>query len=162
MTLPLRHLRDGSVVGAWVLKASPAIWDIGAALDEQVDLDWWRLAPSYRVALVRAGDPCAMWVTKGDPRVSSGFWAVGTVVGEPFEDVGDPEDTLWRDEHARRQVRPRVPIQMEVLETPIERDAVLADPRLRRTEIVRVPRIGNPAAMTPEEWMALDDLIRRP
>ncbi len=36
---------------------------------------------------------------------------------------------------------------------------VVEDPRLRRTEILRVPRIGNPAAFSPEEWDAVSDLV---
>jgi len=80
---PIARLRDGTDVAAWLFKASPAIWDIGTALGQGVELDWWRLAPSYRVGLVHEGHPCAMWVTRGDPRVASGVWALGEVVGEP-------------------------------------------------------------------------------
>jgi hypothetical protein len=159
MSKAIARLRDGSEVGAWLLKASPSIWDIGAALAEGVELDWWRLAPSYRVDLVRAGHPCAMWVTRGDPRVVSGVWAMGEVTGDPHDDVGDPDDPLWVDEGARRQVRPRVPVRLDVLVTPVRREELLADPRLRDAEILRVPRIGNPAAFTPAQWQALTDLV---
>lgn len=153
------HLRDGSPVGAWLLKASPAIWDIGTAVDQRIALDWWRLAPSYRAGLVHAGHPCAMWITRGDPRIESGIWAVGEVLDEPHEDVGDPDDPLWRDEGARRQLRPRVPVRLEVLDPPLTRAQFAADPRLERSEILRVPRIGNPAALTPAEWVALEELV---
>lgn len=162
MSKAIARLRDGSEVGAWLLKASPSIWDIGAALAEGVELDWWRLAPSYRVDLVREGHPCAMWVTRGDPRVVSGVWAMGEVTGDPHDDVGDPDDPLWVDEGARRQVRPRVPVRLDVLVTPVRREELLADPRLRDAEILRVPRIGNPAAFTPAQWQALTDLVEGP
>lgn len=152
-------LRDGTSVGAWLLKASPAIWDIGSALRDGTELDWWRLAPSYRAELVRPGHPCAMWVTRGDPRVRSGLWAIGEVVGEPVDDVGDPEDPLWRDLSARAQLRPRVPVRLEVLHAPILREVVVEDPRLSHAEILRVPRIGNPAAFTPDEWTAVCSLV---
>jgi len=151
----IARLRDGTPVAAWLLKASPSIWDIGAALTEHVELDWWRLAPTYRAELVSAGHPCAMWVTRGDARVRSGLWAIGEVIGEPHEDVGDPDDPLWRDESARRQVRPRVPVRLEVLDPYVPREVFSADPRLRNAEILRVPRIGNPAAFTPGEWAAV-------
>ena len=162
MTGAVARLRDGTEVGAWLLKARPSVWDIGTALGEGVELDWWRLAPSYRVDLVHAGHPCAMWVTRGDVRVASGVWAIGEVTGEPVADVGDPEDPLWIDEGARRQLRPRVPVRLEVLEAPVRREELAADPRLRRAEILRVPRIGNPAAFTPGEWAALLDLADSP
>ncbi len=158
MTPEIAHLRDRSPVGAWLLKAKPSIWDIGAALTQRVELDWWRLAPTYRADLVHEGHPCAIWVTRGDPRVRSGLWAIGEVVGEPFDDAGDPEDPLWLDEAARRQIRPRVPVRLEVLATCVPREVVATDPRVERCEILRVPRIGNPAVFTPAEWDAVLDL----
>lgn len=153
------RLRDGTPVGAWMLKAHPSVWDIGAALRSGIELDWWRLAPSYRAELVDEGHPCVLWITRGDRRVESGLWAIGEITGAPHDDVGDPADDLWRDESARRQVRPMVPVRLRVLEHPVPRAAVLEDPRLRSLEILRVPRIGNPAAVTPEEWDALEDLV---
>lgn len=159
MAATIARLRDGSPVGAWLLKASPSVWDIGAAIGAGMELDWWRLAPSYRAELVHAGHPCAMWITRGDNRVRSGLWAVGRVVGEPVEDVGDPDDPLWRDAGAQRQLRPRIPVELRVLTAPLAREDVVEDPRLRRAEILRVPRIGNPAAFTPDEWDAVSDLV---
>lgn len=142
-----------------MFKARPSIWDIGAALRDGVELDWWRLAPTYRAGLVHEGQPCALWVTRGDPQVTSGVWGTGEVVGEPQDDVGDPDDELWVDEGARRQLRPRVPIRLDVLAEAIPKEAIAADPRLQRIEVLRVPRIGNPAALTPDEWVALQDLV---
>ncbi len=155
----IAHLRDGTPVGAWVLKARPSLWDIGEALRQGVELDWWRLAPSYRVELVHAGQPCVMWVTRGDATTRSGIWAVGEITGEPAEDTGDPDDPLWIDRDAQRQVRPRIPVRLEVLERPVLREELVAHPDLSRTEILRVPRIGNPAALTPTEWAALVALV---
>ena len=155
----IAHLRDGTPVGAWVLKARPSLWDIGEALRQGVELDWWRLAPSYRVELVRPGQPCVMWVTRGDATTRSGIWAVGEITGEPVDDTGDPDDPLWLDHDAQRQVRPRIPVRLEVLERPVLREELLDHPDLVRTEILRVPRIGNPAALTPQEWAAVLALV---
>ncbi len=141
-----------------MFKAHPDIWDIGAALRDGVRLDWWRMAPTYRADLVKPGQPCVLWVTRGDSRVRSGVWAVGHIDGEVFEDVGDPNDELWRDEFAQQQMRPRVPIHLEVFKEPIPREVIAQDPRLSSIEILRVPRIGNPATLTPSEWIALQDL----
>lgn len=142
-----------------MFKAHPDVWDIGSALRDGVELDWWRMAPSYRVALVAAGQPCALWVTRGDSRVPSGLWAVGQIDGEVFEDVGDPDDDLWRDPVAQRQLRPRVPIRMDVLDEPLRREEFLDDPRLSSIEILRVPRIGNPASLSPLQWATIQDLL---
>lgn len=154
----IARLRDGSQVGAWMFKARPSIWDIGTALRDGLMLDWWRMAHTYRAALVHEGHPCALWVTRGDPDVLSGLWALGQVVGEPYEDVGDPDDPLWIDQGAQRQLRPRVPVHLDVLDAPVPREVISTDPRLERIEILRVPRIGNPAALTPDEWAALLEL----
>ena len=158
----IAELRDGTPVAAWVLKARPSLWDIGTALLTGVELDWWRLAPTYRAELVRAGHPCVLWVTRGDARFGSGGWAGGRVTGDPVDEVGDPDDPLWRDEGAQRQVRPRIPVELEVLEDPVRREELESHPALHRTEILRVPRIGNPAALTPPEWTALQGLLEGP
>jgi hypothetical protein len=155
----IARLRDGTPVAAWLLKANPAIWDIGTALAQGTELDWWRLAHGYRAGLVRAGHPCAMWVTRGDPRVAAGLWAVGEVLGDPAEDVGDPGDDLWRDEHARTQLRPRIPVRLEVLGRPVPREVLAAHPATADLEVLRVPRIGNPSAVTPGQWVVLQDLL---
>lgn len=149
------RLRDGTPVGAWMLKANPSVWDIGSALVEGTPLDWWRLAPGYRAGLVAPGHPCAVWVTRGDARVRSGVWAVGRVTGAPVPGSGDPDDPLWRDAAAQRQVRPRIAVDLEPLDEPVAREVLAEDPRLCGTEVLRVPRIGNPAAITPGEWAAL-------
>lgn len=168
-TMPLDHdsaesetiatLADGSAVGAWMLKANPAIWDIGAAVEQGLDVDWWRLAHSYRADLVRPGHWCVLWITKGDRRVASGIWGLGTISGEVIEAPGDPTDPLWVDERARNQVRPRVPVQMHILEVPITTEQVRSDPRLAGMEILRVPRIANPAAVSPSEWDVIRSLL---
>lgn len=142
-----------------MLKANPATWDIGTALRDGTDLDWWRLAETYRADLVDAGHPCVMWVTRGDPRLESGVWAVGEVLDAPTIGLGDPGDPLWRDLSAREQPRPRIPVRLEPLERPLPREAIAVEPRLSRCEILRVPRIGNPAALSPDEWAALSALL---
>jgi hypothetical protein len=45
---------------------------------------------------------------------------------------------------------------------PVRREEFVADPRLAQAEILRVPRIGNPAALTPGEWAALVELVEGP
>lgn len=152
-------LADGSPVGAWMLKANPAVWDIGAALEQGLGVDWWRLAHSYRAELVHRGHPCVLWITKGDPRVPSGIWGIGTVTGEPVDGSGDPEDPLWTDEVARAQIRPRIPVTMRILDRPVHRDRLRSDPLLGDLEILRVPRIGNPAAVTPDQWSVIEQMV---
>lgn len=152
-------LSSGTPVGAWMLKARPDIWDIGSAIEQRLDLDWWRLADTYRADLVDVGHPCALWITRGDNRVPSGIWALGQVTGEVHVDSGDPDDPLWVDRVAQKQLRPRVPVHLRVLSQPLTREQIAADPRLSGLEILRVPRIGNPAAIRPDEWETILDLV---
>lgn len=158
---PIAHLRDGTPVGAWLLKANPATWDIGAAIAAGATLDWWRLSHSYRASLVGSGHPCVLWVTRGDPKVASGVWAIGHIASDVELGSGDPADPLWRDEGARVQIRPRVAVRLEVLDEPFTREDFGSLPALERAEILRVPRVGNPAALTPDEFGALELVLAR-
>lgn len=153
------ELRDGTPVAAWMLKANPQVWDLRPTMAGRDRLDRWRLAPGYRADLIAPGHPCALWITRGDPRLPSGLWAVGEVTGRPEADVGDPDDERWRDEGARRRVRPYVPVRMRVLGEPVRREELAADPRTAGLEVLRLPRIGNPAAVTPGQWAALLELV---
>lgn len=156
---PVARLRDGTAVGAWLLKANPAVWDIGTFLASGVEVDRWRLAPSYRAGLMAPGHPAVLWVTRGDPGLEPGVRAVGVVTAEARADVGEPDDPLWRDLTAQQQVRPYVEVRLAALARPVTDAEVRADPRLAGTEILRVPRLGSPVALTPGEWEALGDLL---
>ena len=156
---PVAQLRDGTPVGGWLFKANPAVWDVLAFLRTGAEVDCWRMAPSYRVELVAPGQPAVLWVTgpAGGPHVP-GVWAVGEITGEVYEDVGDPDDHLWRDRGAQRQVRPFVEITMRVLPEPVARADLATDPRFREAEILRRPRMGSPVALRPIELDAIREL----
>jgi hypothetical protein len=149
---PLPRLRDGTEVAAWVFKANPEVWDVLAFLASGVDVDSWRMAPSYRVGLIEPGQPCVLWVTgPRGARHTPGVWAIGEVTGEPFDDVGDPDDPLWIDLGAQRQVRPFVEVSMAVLDEPVPREELAAEPAFAGAEILTSPRMGSPLALTPDE-----------
>ncbi len=153
------RLRDGAPVGAWLLKANPAVWDVGAFLASGAQVDSWRLAPSYRCELMAPGQPAVLWVTRGDPAYESGVWAVGRVTGHPIADAGDPDDELWRDQGARHQVRPFVELRMDVLARAVPVADCRDDPVLSTMELFRAPRMGSPVALSPPEWDALRGLL---
>ena len=153
------HLRDGTPVGAWLLKANPAVWDIGAFLRSGAQVDRWRLAPSYRTDLLAVGHPAVLWVTRGDPDREPGVWAVGRVSGEVSDDVGEPDDPLWRDTGAQRQIRPYVEVRLTVLRAALPAAELRAHPALAGMELFRAPRMGSPVALTPREWDSLVALV---
>lgn len=155
----LPQLRDGRRVAAWIFKARPDVWDVVTAVRDGSGLESWRMAPSYRVALVAPGHPCALWVTgPSSGRHIPGVWAIGEVTSDPFDDAGDPDDELWLDVGARRQVRPHVMVHLRVLEAPIPRSVLRADPRFADSEILVAPRVASPVAVRPAEWAAILDL----
>jgi hypothetical protein len=149
-------LRDGTEVGGWLLKANPQVWDIATAIERGVELDWWRLRPSYRVNLVLPGQPCSLWITASSAH-PAGLWAIGEIRGVPELDVGDPEDNLWCDEVAQREERPYVAVHLELLSAPLLAVDLRSDPRLSRAEIFRAPRMGSPLAWSVEEWSAVNE-----
>ena len=141
-----------------MFKANPEVWDVLEHIRSGAPLDLWRMAASYRVDLVRPGQPAVLWVTGAASAAHTpGVWAVGVVTGDPFEDVGDPDDQLWIDEGARRQVRPYVELDLGPLASPIPRWDLAADPRFVDAEILRRPRMGSPLALTATELAAIVD-----
>jgi hypothetical protein len=152
------ELRDGTEIGAWLFKANPDVWDILGFLRGGAAIDQWRMAPSYRVDLVGPGQPAVLWVTGPTSGAHiPGVWAMGAITGEVGEDVGDPDDDLWRDHGAQRQVRPYVNMHLEPLAEPIARVDLAADPRFVEAEILRRPRMGNPVALRPVEYETILD-----
>ena len=152
------ELRDGTPIGAWLFKANPDVWDILEFLRSGAAVDHWRMTPSYRVDLVAPGQPAVLWVTgPATAPYIPGVWAIGQITGEVEEDVGDPDDDLWRDRGAQRQVRPYVEMHLEPLAEPISRFDLAGDPRFAEAEILRRPRMGNPVALRPVELEAILD-----
>jgi hypothetical protein len=157
---PVRRLRDGRVVGGWLLKASPTVWDLPAFLAAGGRLDHWRLTDSYRLDLVAPGDRCVLWMTGPHGATPTpGLWALGTIRGRPeLRGEGD-DDGFWETETERRKPRAIVPIRLRVLKEPIPRRAFVDDPRFADAEIRRAPRVGNPVALTPDELAVIDEIV---
>jgi hypothetical protein len=139
-----------------MFKANPEIWDVLGFLKSGVEVDGWRMARSYRVGLVRPGHPCVLWVTgPSGSEHTPGVWAIGEIVGEPYEDVGDPDDHRWRDHGAQRQVRPYVDTRMLSLDEPVSRYELADDPLFASAEILTRPRMGSPLALRSTELAAI-------
>ena len=153
MSATIASLRSGSPVGAWLLKANPNMWDIHDALRHREDLDWWRLAHSYRTALVAAGHPAGLWITgaQGSPR---GLAAIGTITAGPELREDDPSDPRWGPMF-RPDRRWYVGVTWREMFEPLDPSAFRHDPRTSGMEIFRAPRVASPVAVEPHEWDAI-------
>jgi hypothetical protein len=129
-----------SDVGCWVVKSSRvptalvAGWSPGdtAALSRCV-------RPSYRLSLMRAGQPCLLWVSGRD---RPGVHALGRITGEVAEDDGGPT----------------VPVAFTLLSRPVPRAALLADPATCGAEVLRMPAGSNPSWLSAGQYAAVLEL----
>jgi len=136
-------------VGGWVVKANPVVWDIHAAREACEELTSFRLTPSYRVEMMQVGDPVLVWVTRDHARhLPAGFMADAEVAGRPRSRTGA----------AGR--RPHVPLRAAVWwDAILPADVVRRHPALADLEVLRAPRIGNPAYLTRNQLTAVDELL---
>jgi hypothetical protein len=101
--------------------------------------------PSYRLGLMRAGQPVLFWASGSRRRtVPYGIWGRGRLAG-PAQ--ADPEGG-WS-----------VPLDL-VIAGPgdwLPRTTLAADPRLAGLEVLRQPQAANPSFVTRAQFAALDD-----
>ncbi len=154
-----RRTTPGGVdVGGWLLKARRDVWDVVGAMAGREPLTSWRLTPSYRVGMIRVGDPVVLWLTGSTRQMPPpGVWAVGTVTGDIDERQGSGGG--WIDLEARDQVRPRVPVNLSVLEQPLLRTELAAHADFAEAEILVAPRVGNPGVLRRRELAVIADLV---
>jgi hypothetical protein len=98
---------------------------------------------SYRLGLLRPGDPCVLWRSGRD---RPGVWATGTVAAAPAE---SPEG-------------PVLTVRLTLLAEPVPRAELLADPRFRDAEVVRMAAGSNPSWLSGAQHAAVLDRLPRP
>ena len=94
---------------------------------------------SYRLDLMAAGQPCLLWVSGRD---RPGVHALGTLAGPP--EVGQPHGDQG----------PVVPVRLSLLREPVPRAELLADPRARDAEVLRMPAGSNPSWLSAGQFAA--------
>ena len=94
---------DRHTLGAWLVKANPAQWDLaGFRAAGETRLTSWAVRPGYRSALMAPGDRILFWVSgPGRDGLVRGLWGAGTVES-PAEDWVDEQVRAGRPEHAAR------------------------------------------------------------
>ena len=91
---------------------------------------------SYRLDLIARGQPCVLWLS--GPR-RPGVHALGTITGEVDEDGYGPV----------------VAVRLMLLPEPVPRGALLADPRARDAEVLRMPAGSNPSWLSADQYAAV-------
>ena len=146
-------------VGAWLLKANPALWDLRGFLEAGENrLTSWAVRPGYRSALMTPGDRVLFWVS-GDGRsgLARGIWGDGQVVA-PAEEWVDAEPGFWRDDHARVAVRARVRVSITFLDEPVTAMELRAR-GMTDLEVLRMPQGANPSWVSRAQLAILDELL---
>jgi 5-methylcytosine-specific restriction protein B len=112
-------------------------------------LDW--TVTSYREEM-RPGDRVVLW--QGGP--NAGVYAVGELVGEPFERELPP----WRPpKNDGSETEWAISFRYErILCSPITKETLLENPELRGLQVLRAPQ-GTNFRVTEREWEALDALL---
>ena len=124
-------------VACWVVKSSrpPEVLVPGWSPGGTVGLSRC-VRPSYRLGLMRPGQPCLLWVSGRD---RPGVHALGTLTGEV-------------DRHAPG---PEVPVAFTLLAEPVPRVDLLADPATRDAEVLRMPAGSNPSWLSAAQYAAV-------
>jgi hypothetical protein len=133
----------------WILQANPKYYRIFDALSENAAIRTWTVA-RYRKVIQR-GDEFALWVSGR----KSGVYAFG-VVTRRAEFMPDEPDPYWTkpvdDAEPVWHVRIKV---TDVLEYPILRSEIAADPALANSAIIKMPGGGNPFLLDDDQWQAI-------
>lgn len=147
------------VLGAWLLKGNPAVWDVRRFLaDGHRAITSWSVQPGYRSALMQRGDPVLFWLSgPGTRGLARGIWGLGHVVGaaEPWSDA---DRGWWLDDDARRALRARVEVHVPLLEDPVP-VAELRAAGITDLEVQRVPQGSNPSWVSRTQLDALEPLL---
>lgn len=143
--MPARSRLTAADVGAWLFTCNPREFrELEPGLRSGGAVDGWCAHPSYRVDLVRAGQPAVLWVSGTATTVpGAGIWMVGRTTGAVVRD----------------RPRPRVGLAMTLLPAVLPRELLRADPRTARLEVLRAPQMSNPSVVSPGEWAAIEELI---
>jgi hypothetical protein len=94
------------------------------------------LRHSYRLNLMRPGQPCLLWVSGRD---RPGVHALGELTGRPAESDGGPV----------------IAVRLTKLAEPVDRAELLTDPEVCTAEVLRMPAGSNPSWLSAAQYAAL-------
>jgi hypothetical protein len=135
------HLDD---LGAWLVKGNADQADLVGRFASDARVTRWCVQPSYRLGLMRAGQPVLFWASGSRRRdVPYGIWGVGRLTGPPAPTA----DGSWQ-----------IPLDL-VIAPPagrLRREILRADPELVELEVLRQPQAANPSFVTVRLFAAIE------
>jgi hypothetical protein len=137
-----------SDLGAWVLKGNADHTDLIDRFARDRRVSRWCVRPSYRLGLMRDGQPVLFWGSGSKNRlVPYGIWGLGKLAGEP---VRAGAEGGWS-----------VPLELEIAERDawLPRQVLRDDPRLAALEVLRQPQGANPSFVTVRQFAAIQELF---
>jgi hypothetical protein len=124
-------------VACWVLKTTRPPADLAPGWTAPAAQAFDRcVRRSYRLDLIAPGQPCLLWLSGRD---RPGVHALGEVT----------------DGIEERPDGPVVHVRLALLAEPISRADLLADPRSRDAEVLRMPAGSNPSWLSAEQYAAV-------
>lgn len=137
--VPASRALTPDTLGAWLVKATGTASSTREHLRTGfVRVDSWCVRPTYRTALVAAGQPVLLWVSGTEADHPAGIYARGRTTGPAGDGV--------------------MPVTLVALEEPLLRTELAEHPRLSSLEVLRMPAGSNPSYVTPEHLAVLATL----
>jgi hypothetical protein len=138
---------DLADLGAWLLKGNADRRDLADRFARDPRVETWGVHPSYRTALMAAGQPVLFWGSGSRHRLPYGIWGLGEVAGPPgyYHEAG-----RWL-----------VPLTLVIWDRHewVPRTELRGDPRLAGLEVLRQPQAANPSYVSRAEFGALRDYL---
>ncbi|MFJ8197337.1 protein NO VEIN domain-containing protein [Streptomyces sp. NPDC096152] len=147
-------------LGGWILRCNPDVYDLpGEVENGETKVCSWLVANNYRTELMGSGQRVVLWV--GGPVSAAwtvGVWGIGYVTGQADVWVADFEglSEYWLDEQRATRLKRTVPLNADILPTPVSAHEIRAIPELAGMELFRAQQMSNPIYVSPEEMAALE------
>jgi hypothetical protein len=139
---------DADSLGAWLIKGNADRADLVTRFASEPRVNRWCVQPSYRLDLMRAGQPVLFWASGSRRRdVAYGIWGLGRLAGPPGRDAPDGG---WS-----------VPLDLVIAPPPrrLPRELLRADSELTGLEVFRQPQAANPSFVTVRQFAAIERLL---
>jgi hypothetical protein len=136
----------------WLFQANPDFWNLAEQLEHRSvgDSETW-LVTRYRDEM-EPGQPVVLWQSGED----AGIYALGELIDEAFE---RPTRDFWPDREERGVTEWAVQfVYTQILDRPIPKAELLANPILKEMSVIRMPP-GTNFEVTSEQWNALQELL---